>query len=515
MSEIEALIRALDTSNTAAQRRAGNQLLAAGSQSLPALVAALSDPSPQVRKAAAFLLGTYKGASAAVDALTLAVVGDSEPKVRKNAAIALGKSGAEQAVAALAQALASEQIGWVRTSIILALGAISGDAACAALQTVTPQDAAEHEALRKALDRCIPREQSISWRQTATGLTLLLSAPPGLEELAIGEAAARGIAGLELYGDGLLRCAPGTAPWQPLPALRCIDELLIDGGRGAAITTDHPDACSASVARLLASSPVIATIRTWLDTPADELRYRFSFTQRIRREVLRAAISAARAVLDPQQLIDSPSNYAIELIVDAPSGQLLIKPSFIDDSRFAYRHADVGAAINPVVAACLARLVRTTEAGTIFDPTCGSGTLLIERALLDPATRLLGRDISPTAVAAAATNVRAAGLVDRIQIGRGDARDSTAWPQCDEVIANLPFGLRTRHGESDLDQLYAQIVTHTAHRLNSGGRAVFYTAARHLIEPHLARQRNRLRHERTLQVWSGGILIFIYVLRGR
>jgi 23S rRNA G2445 N2-methylase RlmL len=191
-------------------------------------------------------------------------------------------------------------------------------------------------------------------------------------------------------------------------------------------------------------------------------------------------------------------------------------PTFEPDARFVYRKADVGASISPVIGACLVRLVRIGGAGTTVDPTCGSGTLLIERALLDDDVKLAGIDVSPTAVRAASENVAAAGLQSRITILHGDAADPAKWPKrCNEVIANLPFGGRSASMDRDLKALYRQIVDNIAAILESGGRALLYTANARLLEPEIERHRDRLQLIETRVITAGGMSVRVWLLRGR
>jgi tRNA1(Val) A37 N6-methylase TrmN6 len=510
---VRALVEALDTDDPRAQRQAGDRLAALGVAATGALLDALASASPRVRRSAAYLLGRQGASAPVVDALGRAVVADSEPKVRKNAAIALGTSGNTAGVPPLAAALQGESIGWVRPSLILAIGAIGGAEAFAALQAVVPQNDSEREALRKALERTQPRDRSVAWHpERARALPFLLEVPVGLEQIAIAEAKEHGLQPVVEVRPGLLRPPDGSAPWAMFSALRCVFHLLIPAGEGPSI---RPDLLSTGVTTLLAGSAMLREIHRWLTSGDGTIRYRLSLEGiRVRRDQLRDLLHAVRTVCQPLGLIDSPSNYDVEIVVAAGSGpsRLFIRPRFMTDTRFAYRQKDVGASINPVVGACLARLVRSTPGATTFDPTCGSGTLLIERALLDEGSRLQGHDISRTAVAAARANIAAAGLERRIQIDVGDAINLAQWPDCDEVIANLPFGLRTGRAELDLDRLYRALLAHLAVRLKPGGRAVLYTANNKLLETCLSAQRARLRVERRLRVQSGGVWCGVWVL---
>lgn len=515
---LQALIAALDTDDAQAQRRAGAALLALGTQATPALIAALASGPPRIRKAAAFLLGKSKPSADGTAALERAVVEDSEPKVRKNAAIALGTIGAPQSVPALVAALQKETVGWVRPSLVLALGAIGGPDACAALRSVAPTTAAEQEALHKALDRCAPHTPAADWRrELAWQHELQLEVPIGLEAIALEEAAERGLHEIGQAGPGCLRYQPGIPPWDLLPLLRCIYGVRICAGQ-APIPPGDLQSLAAAIAALLAGSAVLRDWRRWLKTDEALLRYRFALDGiPIRRADRRTILEAVRAACRPLGLVDSPSNYDLELVVvvEAATGQLFIRPSFMRDTRFAYRQRDVGAAIDPVIAACLARLVRTPGGGTVLDPTCGSATLLIERALLGGRLRLIGLDISPTAVAAARANVKAAGLSSTITIRKADATQLEQWPPCDEVIANLPFGVRTRRREVDLNELYGAILTNLAVRLRPGGHAVLYTANRKAFEAQLRRHKHRFQLRDRLRVQAGGLWVAVWSLLRR
>jgi len=139
--------------------------------------------------------------------------------------------------------------------------------------------------------------------------------------------------------------------------------------------------------------------------------------------------------------------------------------------------------------------------GALVDPMCGSGTLLLEAALLagDGAPgmwrerfgflgwrqhdreqwrhvqqearerwaagrqrlpRLLGCDVDPSAVAAARQNVRHAELGEHIRIERGSLADCAA-----RLVSGLPPGLvvtnppygRRLHGQASLGELYAEL----------------------------------------------------------
>ncbi len=515
---IPQLIRLLDSADQRELKRAGDRLTALGARARPELLRALCSSSARTRKAAAFLLGRHH-ADEVVTALGAAVVADEEPKVRKNAAVSLGALGDTGAIPALADALGQESIGWVRQSIILALGVIGGEQAHAALRSVMARDEGEREALRKALDRALPRVRAMTWRRDDfPPLPLTLEVPTGLEQVALAEAAEHGLGGLTREAAGRLRCPERVRPWETLPALRTIYGVRIPAGAGPPFDLDDPQSAATIIARMVSESQVLHRLRNWIATEEDVLQFRFAVERpHIKREALRRIIEAVRQAARPLGLVDSPSNYDLELLVDSDEHRatLALRPSFMPDERFDYRVKDVGAAIHPVVAACLARLVRTRDNVTVFDPTCGSATLLIERARLGPVGHLIGLDVSPTAIGAAKANTTAASLSGQVELHQGSADDPRSWPACEEVIANLPFGMRTRREELDLETLYKAIAAQLARQLQPGGRALLYTANQKLLDAALSRNADRLRVVERQRVLSGGLWCHIWVLTRR
>lgn len=412
------------------------------------------------------------------------------PQARRIAAIALGKRPGPGAVAALRAALASEDVAWVRPSMILAIGKIGDAEAQAALAAIEPRSEAEAEALRKARDRVSGPATGFTWRSDGP---VFASVPVGLEDVAIAEAV-----------EGTI-IRPGTIALRTRPrALRCIYDVRY-------LISEGP-------ARAFAETVRTAKVpwRDWISSESDSLPYRFSLENaRITKQEFNDLLRLARETLSPQGLADSPSSYAAMLRVeaDADATRIWLVPTFESDDRFAYRLSDVGASINPVVGACLSRLVRRGSSGMILDPTCGSGTLLIERAILDQATMLAGIDISPTAIRAATGNVIAANLAARIAVRQGDGGDPSAWPdRCDEVLANLPFGMRTE--DRNLDGLYRRIVGNIARTLTPGGRALLYTAHKKTLIA-LLRRTTKLKVTAERSVESGGLQVGVWLMERR
>jgi putative N6-adenine-specific DNA methylase len=157
-----------------------------------------------------------------------------------------------------------------------------------------------------------------------------------------------------------------------------------------------------------------------------------------------------------------------------------------------YRAAQTEAPLNETLAAALVHLSGWDRRSPLLDPLCGSGTILIEAALLAgdvapgllrrrfgfqtwpafderiwgalleearrrahraPAARILGSDISPEAIAAAKKNRDAAGMTDWVNLEVRDIANLQGLPGPGVILCNPPYGERLGEAEA-LKPLY-------------------------------------------------------------
>lgn len=157
-----------------------------------------------------------------------------------------------------------------------------------------------------------------------------------------------------------------------------------------------------------------------------------------------------------------------------------------------YRQETVEAPLQETLAAALLRLAKYTQKEILFDPCCGSGTLLIESALLAtqtppgylrhqwgfmhhphyqtmewlkiknqwdlkksslPLQHLAGIDLSKTAVRATKINLKAAGFQKEIEVTEADFKDYTPVVPPHLILTNPPHGRRLQE-EDQLRPLY-------------------------------------------------------------
>lgn len=136
--------------------------------------------------------------------------------------------------------------------------------------------------------------------------------------------------------------------------------------------------------------------------------------------------------------------------------------------------------LRPTLAASLVALAACRPDDVFLDPMCGSGTILIERALWGPAAELMGGDCDEAAVRIARQNAERAGLTAQsARISRWDATDPASFPgltgRVDRIVCNLPFGVQ--HGRADaLPGLYATALKTWHPLLSARGAMILLTS---------------------------------------
>ena len=163
-----------------------------------------------------------------------------------------------------------------------------------------------------------------------------------------------------------------------------------------------------------------------------------------------------------------------------------------------WRVAQTDAPINEVLAAGIILLSGWDGKTDLIDPMCGSGTFLIEAALIaaniapgvyrdhyafqqwpdydeelfdkiynddskerEFTHKIYGSDIEGKAIAIARANVKSAGLNKYIELERRDFRDIAIVPEKGTIISNPPYGERLKM--EDIDQFYRDLGTQFKH----------------------------------------------------
>jgi putative N6-adenine-specific DNA methylase len=182
-----------------------------------------------------------------------------------------------------------------------------------------------------------------------------------------------------------------------------------------------------------------------------------------------------------------------------------------------YRKEQGSAPINEVLAAGIISLSGWDKTCPVLDPMCGSGTIPIEAAIsasgippgryrqffgfqrwkdydkdlferirneseskvVNPEVKIMGSDISETAVTQAQVNVESAGLSNLISISRQDFRELKAPENTGFIIMNPPYGHRIKTSETD--DLYGMIGSTLKHNF-PGYEALIITSDREALK---------------------------------
>lgn len=185
-----------------------------------------------------------------------------------------------------------------------------------------------------------------------------------------------------------------------------------------------------------------------------------------------------------------PDDADVEIWAQQVNKRLIVSLR-LSDSTLRHRNYYVvsrPAALRPTVAAALCLLSEPQDGDVFLDPMCGSGTILIERAMMGRYKQLLGGDIDPGAVSDAKENF---GRKHKPwELKQWDARKLPIETESvNVVVTNPPWGRQI--GENDnMALLYRELIREMDRVLVLGGRAVIITSQWELFNKSLTRNRN-------------------------
>ncbi len=419
--------------------------------------------------------GTAEQRNAARDWL-VQLLNDPEEKVRRYAAAALPKIGAgvpeEARILTLFESAASER---EKRHLGRTLEKIGGEATLkmAGGHSRTAQKAAANVA-RAADAGGIDMEVM---PPHPGGLRVHLRCRRGLEGILETEfqernAPDRKFRLLERLPGRLVIASAGAFSLSDLYAMRCFHTAGIVLGTVTHAPGDAPVEDWASVI----TSPVARTMLESLTR--GPIRYRLEFASRGHQRGLIRELTDRVFTLCPGFLNDSRhAPWQIDIYDTAGGSCVELTPRLRPDPRFVWRQGDVPAASHPPLAASLARLAGPMEGERVWDPFCGSGLELIERALLGGVDHIFGTDLSPDALSTARMNLVAspAGCTPAT-FSCCDFRDTQAVEglrpgAISLVVSNPPMGRRVPI--ADLRGLIQNFMATAAVALRPGGRLVF------------------------------------------
>ena len=310
-----------------------------------------------------------------------------------------------------------------------------------------------------------------------TGLRIHLRGRKGLERIVRQEVEASGLMRKKFR---IIEVTPGVVALEPVAAfslgdiysLRCFG--TVGFGLGAVRPSSEAELIE-SIASIIASPLSRRILKTFTE---GSIRYRLNFVAKgHQRGAVRLVANRAYA-LCPEILNDAQNApWEIEIHPAGRGSSVELRPRLTPDPRFYYRVADVPAASHPPLGACMARLAGKADGEIVWDPFCGSGLELIERALLGGVRRVYGTDLSAEAVAITEGNFAAANLQSvATKFASCDFRDFASIEGLGPnsvtlIVTNPPMGRRVPI--ADLRGLILDLFSVAATVLKPGGRLVF------------------------------------------
>jgi len=445
---------------------------------------------------------------------------DPEEKVRRYAMAALPKLGAgAREESELLTLLQSTQVEREKKFLGRALHKIGGEATlhvAASASGLLPE-------IEQKLKANVARQQSPSAIRLDLVLTefadlkIYLRCRRGLEDIVAEEAKdsphfRRKFRVTDVHEGvvSLLSLAPFALA--DLYSLRCFATVsFVLGTLPESGPDDAPEAAVDILARTIASPLTRTLMQTFSE---GSLRYRLEFIGKSHQGGMVAPVIDRAYALCPEILNDARSApWAIDVHALLRGRSVELRPKLTPDPRLGYRQEDVLAASHPPLAAALARVAGRQSNEIVWDPFCGSGLELIERALLGGVTKLYGTDLSAAALAVAQANFSAAKLGGvEAQFTCGDfreyARVAGLGPQSVSlIITNPPMGRRIR--VPNLRGLISDLLAVAAKVLRPGGRLVLVNP----LKIDLADSPLQLRRRQTVDLGGFDCRLELYEMR--
>ncbi len=412
-----------------------------------------------------------------------------QPKVRKNVYRLIGALENEADVPVLARALETETTLFTVPSLILALGRLNAKDVLSGYSVPVSESEAMDKHIAEieiAYEKAMQRFESVpesTLERLKRPQEILCFAPHGFAAELKDELSSLGFSG-KIRGDAVLLHTDGIAE---VYRANCMTEALLPIAMNVPM---EPKAIAAKAVTCIGTYYRIE-IRGYL-------KDRSGFIERL------------KGLLDGR---NNPSAYDCELRIDSRNDvcDLYWKLWNVRDGRYPWRKGTIPASIHPAMAYALSRyalsLVQRERPG-VFDPFCGSGSLLFACEEQRHCKALTGVDKSSTAIATARENAKAG--ESRARFICRDILHYEAKEGADLVISNLPFGNRVgSHKENEA--LYARFLRRLPYYLNEHGVAVLYTADGRLLE-RLIKENPQLALREKRRTAAGGLSPWIFTI---
>ncbi len=211
--------------------------------------------------------------------------------------------------------------------------------------------------------------------------------------------------------------------------------------------------------------------------------------------VKKAVVSRLSDIYNIRWFTEEGVKYQIEFFIFKDVATLMIDTSGVALHKRGYRAQAGAAPLRETLAAAIAATARPREDVLLWDPFCGSGTILIEAAMMmsgqapgldrsfacesfailsdgkiareerarafanikqNCSFEAYGSDIDEGVLCVARENAESAGVADMIKFFRADARDIKKLPRRGTIVCNPPYGERLMTPR-EAEQLYREM----------------------------------------------------------
>lgn len=219
----------------------------------------------------------------------------------------------------------------------------------------------------------------------------------------------------------------------------------------------------------------------------------------------------------PHRLLNVQKDYDIEIVLkEVCRGKINIylKLTHFKNSRFEYRKETISNSLNPYVAATLVQLAEPylTKNGKVLDPFVGTGTLLIEKSIVNPSHFAAGIDIYAEAIEKARKNTKLAHQTI-YYINKDALRYSNA-ELFDDIITDMPT-FAQMNNERELDLLYERFFKRIPKLVRPGGYVCIYTSEIALVRKNLRLQEGYLSLEEHYDIPRGKNMFYYFIIQVR
>jgi len=444
LKEVGALVDLLVDEDR--QKDVERAIVRAGKSAIATLEERLEAALPPLRARVLRVIGQFVH-EAAARTLLLRALDDADPKTRRNAAMALGRADPRpenppprETEAALLRAWDKDPRVEMHRTIASSLGKIGSAASLSRLTEAGRSRDAELARIAQQAVMRIERTASRGNREPIAGARV----PPrpvdvrflcrrGLETWLADELSqVTGVGDACIDGAGVVRAHLRG----PLDALLSARTMLEARFPLAAVLVREGEPVAEAVARAVTSEQARAILGTWSE---ESVRYRLEWVGEGHKRAATWETAQAIGRLEASWINDpTASSWGFLVKAKERSVDVELVPHGLADARFDYRQGDVPAASHPTIAAALARVGGARKDDVVWDPFVGSGSELVERALLGPFRSLTGTDLDARALATARANLAKARVPARLE--HADALLFDIAPTL--VITNPPMGRR-------------------------------------------------------------------------